>query len=166
MLAVLALVALGAPAAVLPLSYLAAVTPELWRVDLAERRLPNHLVLPGYLPVTMAVAAHWATTGEPPVAALIGGTGYLLFMLVLAATGGMGMGDVKLAGVIGSAAGLVSPAAAIVAPVTAFALGGVAAIVVLVRGGRGTGIAFGPYMLAGLWLAVGVAWLSPGASST
>ena len=46
-LAALAVLAAGPHPAALPLLYLAAVTPELVRVDLREHRLPNRLVLPG-----------------------------------------------------------------------------------------------------------------------
>ena len=74
-------------------------------------------------------------------------------MLAFAVAGGMGMGDVKLAGVLGLSAGLVSATAAVVSPLVAFVLGGIAAIGAL-RGGRGASIPFGPFLLAGFWVAV------------
>ena len=60
------------------------------------------------------------------------------------------MGDVKLAALIGLAAGAATPDAA----VAAFLLGGVAASIALVRRGRGVRIPFGPWLLAGYWVAL------------
>lgn len=142
----------------LPLVYLAAVTPALWATDVREHRLPNRLVVPGY-PVALAtVAARWALDGHPPSAALAGGGLYFALLLALSYLGGMGMGDVKLAGVLGLTAGLLGPGAAVAAPVLAFLLGGVVAAVSLARGRTGS-LAFGPYMLAGFWGAVVLGWL-------
>jgi leader peptidase (prepilin peptidase)/N-methyltransferase len=166
MLVFIALVREGMPPALPALIYLAAVTPALWSTDVAERRLPNRLVLPGYAPALAGVLAAWLGAGTAPGAALACGAGYLGFLLALSLAGGMGMGDVKLAGVLGLSAGLVEPWAAIAAVVGTFLLGGVGALVGVVRGGRGTGIPFGPYLLAGFWGAVLLAWLSPGGSST
>ncbi|CAN5588571.1 hypothetical protein BH10ACT7_BH10ACT7_15470 [soil metagenome] len=159
----IAVVAVGPQPALLVLAYLAAVSPELWRVDLREHRLPNRLVLPGYLVALTAVGWQWWASGNTPYVALASGAAYCGFLLLLSLAGGMGMGDVKLAGVLGLAAGLASPAAAVVSPVIAFLAGGVVAAVQLARGDSGTSIPFGPYLLAGFWVAVG---LSPGGSST
>jgi leader peptidase (prepilin peptidase)/N-methyltransferase len=69
----------------------------------------------------------------------------------------MGMGDVKLGGALGLASWL--PFVGVVSPVIAFLAGGVVSVILLVRRGRGGRIAFGPFLLAGFWLAVGlVAW--------
>ena len=153
LLSVIAIVALGADARTLPLIYLAAVTPTLCAIDAAERRLPNRLVLPGYLVAAAGILAHWIVTREVALVALVSGAAYFVFMLAFGVAGGMGMGDVKLAGVLGLCAGLLGPTAAIVSPVAAFVLGGVAALAAL-RGGRGASIPFGPFMLAGFWIAV------------
>lgn len=152
-LTAIALVASGLEPRALPLVYIAAVTPALWTTDVVERRLPNRLVLPGYLAAGAGLGSQWLVSGEPPVVALISGLAYFVFMLGFGLAGGMGMGDVKLAGVLGLAAGALGPMAAISSPVAAFLLGGVAAVVAL-RGGRGTRIPFGPFMLAGFWIAV------------
>lgn len=158
-----AVVAVGPVPASLILVYLAAVGPELWRVDVRERRLPNRLVLPGYLVGLTAVGWQWGLSGTVPLVPLVSGAAYCGFLLLLSFAGGMGMGDVKLAGVLGVAAGLVSPGAAVASPVIAFVAGGVVAAVQLVRGGSRTSIPFGPYLLAGFWVAV---LLSPGGSWT
>lgn len=149
-LAVLAIFAVGPQLAALPLLYLAAVTPELVRVDLREHRLPNRLVLPGIAIGLAAAAIQWAETGT--LVPLIAGTAYFTFLFVLNLTGGMGMGDVKLGAVLGLASS--TTALAVLSPVIAFLLGGLVSVAVLVARGRGARIAFGPYLLAGFWLAV------------
>jgi len=152
-LAAIALVAVGLDPRALPLVYLAAVTPTLCAIDALERRLPNSLVLPGYLAASAGIVAHWIVGGESSTVAVVSGVLYFVVMLAFAAAGGMGMGDVKLAGVLGLSAGLVSATAAVVSPLVAFVLGGIAAIGAL-RGGRGASIPFGPFLLAGFWVAV------------
>ena len=153
LLAAAGIAAAGLEPRALPLLYLAAVTPALCSADLRQRRLPNRLVLPGYLVAVAGVVAQWLRFGEFPVVSLIAGVFYLGFLLLLGVAGGMGMGDVKLAGVLGLAAGLLGPTAAIVSPVVAFLAGGAAGIVAL-RRGSGASIPFGPFMLAGFWVAV------------
>jgi len=152
-LAAIALVAVGPDPRALPLVYLAAVTPTLCAIDAVERRLPNSLVLPGYLVAAAGIVAHWIVSGEFSTVAVVSGVLYFVVMLAFAVAGGMGMGDVKLAGVLGISAGLVSATAAVVSPLVAFVLGGIAAIRAL-RGGRGASIPFGPFLLAGFWVAV------------
>jgi len=152
-LAAIALVAVGLDPRALPLVYLAAVTPTLCAIDALERRLPNSLVLPGYLVAAAGIVAHWIVSGEFSTVAVVSGVLYFVVMLAFAVAGGMGMGDVKLAGVLGLSAGLVSATAAVVSPLVAFVLGGIAAIGAL-RGGRGASIPFGPFLLAGFWVAV------------
>jgi leader peptidase (prepilin peptidase)/N-methyltransferase len=140
--------------AAIPLLYLAAVTPALVAIDLREHRLPNALVLPGYPAAALGVAGEWVRTGQLPVVALIAGAASIVFLLGLSLGGGMGMGDVKLAGVLGLAAGLVGITPAVVSPLAAFTLGGVAAVAVTVRRGRSARLPFGPFLLAGFWIAV------------
>jgi leader peptidase (prepilin peptidase)/N-methyltransferase len=153
-LAWLSITALGLTAATIPAIYIAAVAPELTRVDLREHRLPNRMVLPGLVAGVIAAALGWSLV--PLVAALA----YAGLLGILAIAGGIGMGDVKLAALLG----LASPtlAVAVAAPLAAFVLGGVAASIVLARGGRKSRIAFGPYLLAGYVVALA---LSTGVSS-
>ena len=138
------------------LAYIAAVTIPLIVIDVRSHRLPNRLVLPGYLVAAVTLVAVSVSTGALPLASLIATAAYVLFLFALSFAGGMGMGDVKLAGVLGAAAGLIGPSAAILSPLLAFGLGGLASAVVLVtrRGTRATRIPFGPFMLAGFWIAV------------
>ncbi len=146
-LGVLAWVAIGPVVAAIPALYVAAVAPELTRIDLAEHRLPNRLVVPGLGVGLLAAAGSWATTGAPPVVPLVAALAYGGLLFLFALGGGMGMGDVKLAAVLG----LASPTTtvAIASPVLAFLVGGAVALVVLVVRGRGVRIPFGPFLLAG-----------------
>ncbi len=144
---ILAAVAIGWQVAAIPALYVAAVAPELTRIDIAEHRLPNRLVVPGLGVSLLAAAGSWATTGVPPLVPLAAAVGYSGLLFVFALAGGMGMGDVKLAAVLGLASPTVT--VAIASPILAFLLGGVAAVVVLIVRGRGGRIAFGPFLLAG-----------------
>ena len=69
---------------------------------------------------------------------------------------GMGFGDVKLAGVIGLVTGYVGWGALAVGAFAAFVLAGGYGAVLLAtgRGGRRSGIPFGPWMLAGGWVGL------------
>lgn len=161
-LGVLGWVALGPQVAAIPALYIAAVAPELTRIDIAEHRLPNRLVVPGLVVGLLAAAGSWATTGIPPLVPLVAGAAYGGVLFLLALGGGMGMGDVKLA----TALGLASPTVtvALAAPLLAFLLGGVVALPVLVARGRGSRIPFGPFLLLGYAGALVVeVWLTPGA---
>jgi leader peptidase (prepilin peptidase) / N-methyltransferase len=144
---VLVWLAVGPVVAAVPALYVAAVAPELTRIDLAEHRLPSRLVVPGLLVGIVAAGGSWAATGEFPVVPLVAGAAYGGLLFLLALTGGMGMGDVKLAAVLGLASPTVTVAVA--SPLLAFLVGGVVALVVLVVRGRGARIPFGPFLLLG-----------------
>ena len=157
-LVVVGLIAVGPTTASIPVVYLAVVTPELVRVDLRERRLPNALTVPGIAigALTWAVESlHDGRIDLPPLAA---GVGYAGVLLALALLGGMGLGDVKLGAALGFASWL--PLVGVLSPVIAFLAGAVASVFVLLARGRGQRMAFGPHMLGGFWAAVGVVALS------
>lgn len=137
------------PIAIL-LLYLAAVSPALCIADLTERRLPNRLVLPGYLVAGVVIPIGGASGVPVSPLALLSAIAYLGFLAALAVLGGMGMGDVKLAGVLGFAAGSLSLTSAVLSPVLAFAIGSIVAVVTLVQR-RGRSIPFGPCLIAGFW---------------
>jgi leader peptidase (prepilin peptidase)/N-methyltransferase len=106
----------------------------------------------------LVAAGSWVTTGAPPLVPLIAGAVYGGVLFLLAHSGGMGMGDVKLATVLGLASPPVT--VGIASPLIAFLLGGVVAVVVLIVRGRGTRIPFGPLLIAGYVGALVVAALS------
>lgn len=161
-LATVAVLALGPNPALVATLALAAVAPPMARVDLAEHRLPNALVIPALLAGAGGIGLSWLVSGSPapgasllvPVAAAVIYAG-LLFVLAL--FGGMGMGDVKLAAALGLASPTVTIALA--SPLLAFLFGGVAAVVVLIRRGARARIAFGPFLLAGYFAALGLSAL-------
>src|SRR3954453_18667874 len=88
-LAAVAVLALGPVPALVPALALAAVAPPLTRVDLAEHRLPNRLVLPALAAGVARVGVSWLVSGLTPTPLVAAGVyGGLLFVLAL--FGGMG----------------------------------------------------------------------------
>jgi len=145
--------------------YLAAIGLALTLIDLDVHRLPNALVLPSYpvMAVMLAVAS-WNPEGAsdwfPLLRALMGAV--ILFglygILFVIYPRGMGLGDVKLAGVLGLALGWLGWGSLGVGGFAAFLIGGIFSIVLLATGRvtRKSGIPFGPWMLAGA--AIGIGW--------
>jgi prepilin signal peptidase PulO-like enzyme (type II secretory pathway) len=88
-------------------------------------------------------------------AALLGGViGFSLFLLLaLIRPGSMGMGDVKLAGVIGVAVGLPDLYLALLVGVLA---GGLMGLFILIRSNfrPGQSVAYAPYLVLGAWSAL------------
>jgi leader peptidase (prepilin peptidase)/N-methyltransferase len=140
--------------------YLTAVGIALAFIDLDVHRLPNALTLPSYVigAVLLTVAALMEHEPERLLRAAIGMAAlYLLFFgLAVLKSGGMGFGDVKLAGVLGMFAGFLGWTPLAVSAFLAFLFGGVAGVALMVAGsaGRKSKIPFGPYMVAGTIVAV------------
>ncbi|MEO6020629.1 MAG: A24 family peptidase [Knoellia sp.] len=131
-------------------------------IDLDVHRLPVGLTRP-VLPVfVLLLVPPTIATGEWDrlLTAAIGGVGLTVVYVVFAFLpgGGFGGGDVQLAPTIGLLLGWFSVGHVIVGTMAAFVLGGVGAVVLLVTGraGRKSAMAFGPFMCAGLIVAV--AW--------
>lgn len=141
-----------------PLLYLALVTGELCRIDRAEFRLPNALVVPG-LGFAVTGVAFAALAGRDLVTAVGWGAGYAAVLLAPALCGAAGMGDVKLAAVLGLVLGSLGPWVALIGSVSAFVVAGVVALATVVVDGarRDDQVAFGPFMLGGFWGAVALA---------
>lgn len=140
--------------------YLAAISIALALIDLDTRRLPNVIVLPGYpiLLVLFAVATLCGAPVESLLRALVAGAALFAFYALLRAMrpGGMGGGDVKLAGVLGLALGWVGWGAVVVGAFAAFVVGGVVGIILMLtrRVSRKSAIPFGPWMLVGAWVGI------------
>lgn len=148
------------PHAALPaFLYLAAVGVALAMIDLDVQRLPDVLTLPSYpvALVLLGIAAGVDGTGWPYARALIGMAILFGFYAALwfVYPAGMGLGDVKLSGVLGLYLGWLSWGALVVGAFSAFLVGAVVSVsVVLVRGGgRKTKVPFGPFMLLGVLIA-------------
>jgi leader peptidase (prepilin peptidase) / N-methyltransferase len=131
-----------------PIAALAsAVLVVLSLIDIESRRLPNRIVLPAAALVLAARLAtapeHWGTW----IGAALGAAGFLL-AFALAFPSGLGIGDVKLALLLGAMLG----SAVLPAAVLGTLAGAAAAAVLLVRDGRralGRTMPFGPFLAFG-----------------
>lgn len=162
--AVFALVSLGVPVGVLPAYlWLAGAGVALSVIDIEHKRLPNVIVYPTVVVVGCWLVGASLFNHQPGlvVRTLAAGAALFAFYLVLALVypAGMGLGDVKLALVLGMALGWLSWSAVVIGSFLAFGLGAVVGVVVIARGrgGRKTAIPFGPFMLTGALLAIFVA---------
>ncbi len=114
-------------------------------VDVRRRIIPNRIILPA---AAIVLAAR--TIIHPSVVWIVAGAGAAAFLLAAALVrpGGMGMGDVKLALLLGVAVGRTVPLALAVALVAA----AVPSVALLVRHGargRTMGIPFAPFLALG-----------------
>jgi leader peptidase (prepilin peptidase)/N-methyltransferase len=128
-----------------------AILVELAAIDLERRILPNRLVLPTLLAVLAAQLA--LDPSFYPVTLLCAvGAGLFLLLPSLFRRGAVGMGDVKLAALIGAALGPLA-ASALAIGLTA---GGAAALLLVLRSRDALRqeIPLGPFLAAGAILAV------------
>jgi leader peptidase (prepilin peptidase)/N-methyltransferase len=140
--------------------YLAAVSIALALIDLDVHRLPDAIVLPTFavLALLLGASSLVGADGGALGRAAIGAAALAAFYLVLAFVkpGAMGLGDVKLAGVLGLALGWLGWPELLVGAFGAFLTGGLFGLALLAarRASRGTGIPFGPWMLLGAWIGI------------
>jgi leader peptidase (prepilin peptidase) / N-methyltransferase len=141
---------------------LAVACAWLVAVDVSAHRLPDVLLLPagavllGALATAALVGGDPARLGRAVLAAVVAGVAFLVMALISPRS--LGLGDVKLAAVLGLFLGWFGWSQLLVGTLAAFVLGGLVAIALLVtrRARRTTAIAFGPWLVAGA--AVGAAW--------
>lgn len=144
------------------LLYMAAISVALGMIDIDVHRLPNAIVYPAYLVGATLLTTSAVVLGEPQrlATAAIGMAASVVFYgcMVLIYPGGMGLGDVKLAGVLGMLLGWFGWPQLAIGSIAAFALGAAFGVVLMLmkRAGRKTGIPFGPWMLAGAWIGIGL----------
>ena len=142
--------------------YLGAIGAALTLIDLDVHRLPDLIVLPSYpivfvlLFVPTVVTGQWDALLRGVLAGLALFVGYLILALISPGGGGLGLGDVKLAGVLGLLLGWLGWSPAIVSVLAAFIIGGFIALILLLlrRTSRSSSIAFGPSMILGAWVAL------------
>lgn len=159
-LTVLRLAQLGHLAAAPAFLFLAAVGTTLALIDASTHRLPDVIVLPSYpvlatlLTVTSAVTGDWSALGRAGIGAALSALLYLGMRSAYPA--GMGRGDVKLSGLLGMALGYLSWSALALGTFAAFLLGGLVGTVLLLTTARTrrSHLPFGPFMVAGVWVAV------------
>ena len=130
----------------------AAMLVAVGGIDLEHRIVPNRIVVPAA--VYGVVGLLLLRFGETLEFALAGvGAFAFLLLAALAYPAGMGMGDAKLAGVMGLFLGL----AVVPAMFAAFLAGSLLGVVLMVRFGaraRKMGVPFGPFLAAGGLIAL------------
>jgi leader peptidase (prepilin peptidase)/N-methyltransferase len=116
-------------------------------IDLEHRIVPNKILLP--MAIWGVGASAVVRTDMLPELLIAGGAAFLALLLIaLAYPGGMGMGDVKLAGVMGLYLGAAVASALLVA----FFAGSVVGIALMAKHGAGArkkGVPFAPFMAFG-----------------
>ncbi len=142
---------------------LAVAAVPLTAVDLRHRLLPNRILAPAFGAGAVLLAAAAALTGDW-TALLRAGTGavalFAVFLvLALISPRSMGMGDVKLAGLIGLYLAWLSWTTLLVGAVAGFVVQALIALVLLAgrRIGLRSELPFGPAMLLGAGLAIAAA---------
>ena len=131
-------------------SFFCAVLVAISAIDLEHRIIPNRIVLPAMVVVLVA-----NTLREPSlewIIAALAASGFL-FTAALIYPAGMGMGDVKLALLMGAALGKTVPVALMAGMVAAM----VPSLVLFARHGskaRKMGIPFGPFLALGSVVAL------------
>ncbi|MHB1583066.1 MAG: prepilin peptidase [Acidimicrobiales bacterium] len=142
--------------------YLGALGVVVSVIDLRTHRLPNRLVLPSY-PVVVALLAlaagvegRWWPLGRAAIAMVLVAGFYLV--LGLAFPHGLGLGDLKLAGLVALGLGWLGWPVLTTGVLAGWAL---AALALLARHAtrptrRGRPIALGPWLCLGALLAIGV----------
>lgn len=140
--------------------YLAAVGVALTMIDIDLQRLPDILTLPSY-PIGLALLgiaawhdrdAHDFVRALLGMAALFGFYGLVWFIY----PAGMGLGDVKLAGVVGMYLAWLGWGQLVVGAFGAFAVGATVSVGIIAfkEAGRKTRIPFGPFMLVGILIGI------------
>jgi leader peptidase (prepilin peptidase)/N-methyltransferase len=149
-LVVACVVAFGLTARAAVAAFFCAVLVAVSAIDLEHRIIPNRIVLPA---AAICLAAQTVLEPSPEwVLAALGASGFLL-VAALVYPGGMGMGDVKLALLMGAVLGRTVPVALMAGMLVAVMPG----VVLLVRHGRKArkmGIPFGPFLAVGSVIAL------------
>src|SRR4051794_28834108 len=134
----------------------AAIAVALALIDQDVHRLPNVVVLPAY-PV-LGLLLGLGLGREDLLRAATGALVLFAFFFVLAVAvpGGIGFGDVKLAGVVGGMTAAVSWGAFLTSAFGAFLLGAVVGVGLILgrRAHRKTAVPFGPFMLLAAWASI------------
>jgi leader peptidase (prepilin peptidase)/N-methyltransferase len=138
----------------------AALGVALAWVDLREHRLPDMLTalaLTGgglFLGLAAVATGDWVGYGR---AWLVAGVMFAAYLgLAMLRPADLGLGDVKLAGVVGLMLGWLGWGEAVLGTFLGFLFGGVVGIFLLLAGraGRRTALPFGPFMLLGALVAI------------
>jgi leader peptidase (prepilin peptidase)/N-methyltransferase len=151
--------------------YLAAISIALTLIDIDHHRLPNAITYPSYVVGAVLLALGSLPDGVSPAggggpqllrtaigaAALLAFYGLVWFLAaVIYSKPAFGLGDVKLSGILGGYLAWLGWGELVVGAFAGFVLGALGGILLILFGGGGlkSKIPFGPYMIAGAWLAV------------
>ena len=131
-------------------------------IDLQHYRLPNRLVFPTLGLVVVGVGLVSGLSGDLGAASIayLGGLAYFAILMVchLISPRGMGMGDVKLAAVLGVLLAWIAPALVLLGLLISCLIGSIAGGVVFAIRRRNSGFPFGPALAAGTLVAI---WAHP-----
>lgn len=140
--------------------FFAAAAVVLGTVDLLEKRIPNAALYPSLVifPVLLVLVAALTGAWSSLLGAAAGGAALfiLYFILAVISPAGIGMGDVKLAALIGMALGFLGWTPILVGGMAGFLIGGLTSLIALLSGRAGmkTALPYGPAMLAGAFLGI------------
>lgn len=147
---------------------LIAFLPVMWVlivlsfIDIDHKLLPNRIVLPSVVTFAalLGVVVAIQGTGSAWMRAMAGGAAAFAVLLVIALIypRGMGMGDVKLAALLGAALGYFGWAEIYVGFFLSFVIGAAGGLLLVAakRGGMKSEIPFGPYLAMGT--VIGILW--------
>ncbi|MDE3069281.1 MAG: prepilin peptidase [Acidobacteriota bacterium] len=122
-------------------------------IDLTYMIIPNKLMLAGAI-AALGLGTALDPSGEPTRLAAGAGAATVLFVIAFAYPRGMGMGDVKLVGVLGFLLGLAVIPAILLALAAGTLVGAVVIARVGVAAGRRTALPFGVFLAFGSILAL------------
>jgi leader peptidase (prepilin peptidase) / N-methyltransferase len=122
-------------------------------IDLEHRIIPNQITALGAV-LALIIGLALDPAGEPERLIAGAAAGGFLLLAALAYPGGMGMGDVKLAGVMGLFLGRAVAPALLIALLTGVVVGVGVIVRKGAREGRKTALPFGPFLALGALVAV------------
>jgi leader peptidase (prepilin peptidase)/N-methyltransferase len=122
-------------------------------IDLEHRIIPNRITALGAA-LALAIGLALDPSGEPTRLIAGAAAGGFLLAAALAYPGGMGMGDVKLAGMMGLFLGAAVAPALLIALIAGVGLGAVVIARKGAQAGRKTAVPFGPFLALGALVAV------------
>lgn len=145
----------GATMDALAYAFFIAVGVQLSIIDLKHRVLPNRIVLPAAVIglVLLSLAALTSGDADDLIRAVLGALALFGVYLLLAVVSpsGLGMGDVKLALVVGLFLAYLGWTALFLGTLAAFVIASVVALLLIAarRANRHSAIPFGPFMVVG-----------------
>jgi leader peptidase (prepilin peptidase)/N-methyltransferase len=129
-------------------------------IDIEVGRLPDVIVLSAYPVLAVMLTGAALLTGDPQalLRTLVGAVAAFagFYLLALAYPGGVGFGDVKLAGLIGGLLAYLTYSTLVVGMFAAFVMGAAIGLAAVARGRatRRSSVPFGPFLVAGSLVAI------------